>query len=101
MKFKVGEIVEVRSCCGKYEGWAEREIISGPFKDGDELFNPITNRLENVRFGPGCDTPRYLFSNGYASAESHMRKKRPKQQDNQAGTWSECPFIPEDIRAKS
>lgn len=27
MKFKVGEIVEVRSIVGRYEGWQEDEII--------------------------------------------------------------------------
>ena len=98
--YEIGEIVEIISCCGRFDGWAEREVILGPMKDGDMLFNPIKNKLERMRFEQGGNTPRYITTSGHATAESHMRKKRPKQQDNQSGTWNECPFIPEDIRIK-
>jgi len=85
MKFKVGEICECISAAGYWKGWTECTIV----------------RIQNVRTEP------YVIETGFKSPhhtglwsadDSILRKKTPPREDNQAGDWKECPFIPEDLR---
>lgn len=68
MKFKVGEIVEVRSVVGRYEGWEEDEIIQ---------VYPMGLKMSNST--PG----HYRFTDRTLANEADVRRKKPHQSADQ------------------
>ena len=81
MKFKVNDLVLVRSEYGAYEGWEEGTIARLPSCDGNYINDPPTG-IVTLRKG------YYGFTDGEAAHEDNIRKKHPPQQDSQASDES-------------
>ena len=98
-KFKVGQVVLVRSMAGQWTGWEERTILQTGIpvdKDFKHAFDGVVSRWDNPSKLPG---PFYaLEGSDRVTAEQNI-KELPS--GSEPSTWQDCVFTPSHIQVSA